>query len=193
MEYATAPNDVEPTPPDGSSRRGALIAVAVVAAVAAAVGGYLFGRSSADAPGAGERGFERGRAAALREFAPGRPRYDAIYQRGYRAGRTAGLKAGVRQGEREGPEQGRQAALDSGDAQGFELEGDINDIQAGADSALGGFPAWQTGRFYLVRMESGADGVPYRIQARRLLVADQRYAVCAESPTDVCTEPVPGR
>jgi len=193
MEYATAPNELAPVPPDGSSGRRVLIAIAVVAAVVAGVTGYLIGRSAADAPGAGERGFERGQATALRQFAPGRPRYDAIYQRGYRSGRTAGLRAGVRQGEREGPEQGRQANLDSGDAQGFELEGETADIQAGADSALGGFSAWQTGPFYLVRMESGADGVPYRIQARRLLVADQRYALCAESPTDVCTEPVPGR
>jgi hypothetical protein len=193
MEYATAPNDIEPVPPDGSSGRRVLIAIAVVAAVVAAVAGYVVGRSAADAPGAGERGFDRGRAAGLREYAPGSPRYDAINQRGYKAGRAAGLRAGVRQGEREGPEQGRRATLDSGDAQGFELTGDPGAIEAGANSALGGFSAWQTGPFYLVRMEDGADGVPYRIQARRLLVADQRYALCAESPTDLCTEPVPGR
>lgn len=193
MEHPAAQNELEPIPQDGSSNRRVLIAVAVVAAVVAALAGYLFGRSSADAPGAGERGFERGRAAALRQYAPGSPRYDAIYQRGYRAGRTAGLTAGVRQGEREGPEQGRKATLDSGDAQAFELEGDPGTIEAGANSALGGFSAWQTGPFYLVRMEDGADGVPYRIAARRLLVADQRYALCAESRTDVCTEPVPGR
>lgn len=190
------PRADDPLDPRASARRGLLATAAVVALIATAVIAYLVGRSSANATEAERRGFERGQEAAQRQYAPGRPGYRRIHARGFAAGlsagRTAGLRAGQRQGDLAGAERGRRVGLEEGEELG-RLEAERAGIAAGAGAALGGFDSWQAGALYLVEIEAGTGGISYRVAARRRLEADQRYALCARNPDDVCVEPVPRR
>jgi hypothetical protein len=132
-----------------------------------------------------DRGYARGAATTAREFAPGTPRYQAIYNSGFRAGRTAGVKVG----ERAGAEKGAKVGLERGTSVG-RLQGERRGITSGANAALGGFASWQTGDYYIVKLAAGAHGVRYRIDVRKLMDAHKRYAICAADPADVCSRPV---
>jgi hypothetical protein len=179
-----------PTPPGpgrGSRRPAVLAVLALLAIAGAAVGFYFVGRSSADTAGARAEGRRQGEA----RFAPGTARYRQIYTRGFDAGRTAGVREGRVEGRRQGAEAGRKLGLDKGRQIG-KLQGQRQGIVSGAKAALGGFTDWQTGAFYLVRFAAGAQGVPFRIDSRKLMASNRRYAICANDPAAVCTQPIGG-
>jgi hypothetical protein len=178
----------EPPAPAGSRRRAAWIALAVLALAAVAVAAYFLGRSAANAPRAYDRGYAQGRKAMAQEFAPGTPRYQRIYTAGFRAGRTAGMRIG----ERAGAEKGAKVGLEHGKAIG-RLQGERRGIASGAGAALGGFASWQTGNYYIVKLAPGGQGVPYRIDVRKIMDTNKRYAICANDPADVCTKPITRR
>ena len=168
-----------------TSRGGGWIALAALVAAAIAVAAYFIGRSSADAPRAYHRGYAQGRAVTARDFAPGTRAFGMIYNAGFQVGYPAGLKAG----ERAGAEKGDKVGLEHGKAIG-RLQGERKGIASGAEAALGGFPTWQPGNYYVVKLARGAQGVPYRIDVRHLMDTDKRYAICSNDPADVCTKPI---
>jgi hypothetical protein len=177
---------------EGSTARRAIFGLlAALALVGVAVGGYLVGHEAADADAAFDRGFIRGQRAESREFARGTPKYDAIYRDGYSVGRAAGIRAGEQRGERSGAERGRRTGVQRGEAIG-RLEGNRAGIASGAAAALGGYEDWEAGEWYLVKLATGEQGVPFRVQLRKALQTDERYAICARNPADVCAEPIPG-
>jgi len=123
-----------------------------------------------------------------RAFARGTPRYQTIYNAGFRVGHAAGLTAG----ERAGAEKGAKVGLEHGEAIG-QLQGEREGIASGAAAALGGFASWHTGNYYVVKLAQGEQGVPYRIDVRKLMDTDRRYAICAADPADVCIKPITRR
>jgi hypothetical protein len=175
----------EAPPPAGSRRRAAWIALAVLVLAAVAVAAYFLGRSAANAPGAYDRGYAQGRKAMAREFVRGAPGYQNIYNAGFRVGHAAGMTAG----ERAGAEKGAKVGLEHGKAIG-QLQGERTGIASGAGAALGGFASWQPGNYYVVKLARGEQGVPYRIDVRKLMDTNKRYAICANDPADVCTKPI---
>jgi hypothetical protein len=182
--------EVPPGPPStkGSSNRAVGYgALALLAIAGAAVGFYFIGRSSADTGAARREGRQQGEAL----YAKGTPRYQRIYNTGYQAGQIAGLRAGRAQGRRQGAESGTKLGLDKGRQIGT-LQGERKGIAAGAKAALGGFTDWQTGAFYIVRFAIGAQGVPFRIDSRKLMAGNLRYAICSSDPSSVCTERIGG-
>src|SRR5215210_1912579 len=48
------------------------------------------------------------------------------------------------------------------------LRGQRTGIASGAGAALGGFTSWQPGNYYVVKLARGVQGVPYRIDVRKL-------------------------
>jgi hypothetical protein len=172
-------------PPARSRPTAGLAALAIVLIVGAGVGGYFIGHSAADASGAKKEGLAKGRSEVRAQYRPGAPGYQSIYQAGQSAGRTTGMRTGeqlgVRQGERVGLEQGKQQGQQQGQAQG---------VQTGAQTALGNFSTWETGVFYVVKLQPGTvKGVPYQVQGRNLLLANRVYAICADNPAEVCSRP----
>jgi hypothetical protein len=165
--------------------------LALLAIVGAGVGFYFVGRSSADTSAARREGRRQGAA----QFAPGRPGYQRIYNAGYNTGYQAGQAAGVRagrvQGRRQGAETGTKLGLEKGRQIGT-LQGQRQGIVAGAKAALGGFTDWQPGSFYLVKLVPGQQGVPFRIDSRKLVAGNLRYAICANDPAAICTERIGG-
>jgi hypothetical protein len=173
----------------GSSNRTALVLAAALGIAVVAVAFYFIGRQTADAPGAEQRGFERGQAAATRELRPGNPRYDRIYNLAFRAGHAAGRAAGLRAGRLQGAEKGRKVGFEKGKAIGT-LTGDREGIRAGAQAALGGFDDWESGVYYIVKLVPGEEDLNFRIDSRKKMDPKLRYAICADNDTDVCTEPI---
>lgn len=178
-------------PDSGGSNRILLIALWVLALVAVAAGFYFIGKAAADADGAKKEGEERGRAQEAATYAPGTTKYQAIYRKGETAGRVAGTRAGRREGERVGAERGRKVGFERGEKVG-DLKGERQGIESGASAALGGLDGWDTGSWYIVRLGTGASGVPFAITSRKEMSEDDRYAICADNPADICTEPVGG-
>jgi hypothetical protein len=178
-----------PVPPesssDGGGNRVALILGVLVALAAVGAGGYFLGKSAADANGAEKRGERQGREAEAATYAPGTSRYQAIYRRGVAAGTTAGRRAG----ERTGAERGKRVGFERGKRVG-DLQGERQGIVSGANAALGGFTGWEPGTWYIVKVGTGANGVPYAIDSRKQMLPSERYAICADNPGDVCTEPI---
>jgi hypothetical protein len=181
-----------PAPPGAGadadrSRAWLYVLLAVLAVAGAAVGFYFVGRSSADTAGARAKGKREGEAL----YAKNSPRYRAIYQAAFAAGRKEGIGTGRLQGRRQGAETGRKLGLDQGKAIG-QLQGERKGIVSGATAALGGFTDWQPGSFYVVKFANGKLGVPFAVDSRKLMASNLRYAICANNPGDVCTEPVGG-
>jgi hypothetical protein len=176
-----------PAPGSGRSRTWLYVVLALLAVAGAAVGFYFIGRSSADTSGAKAEGKREG--AAL--YAQNSPRYRAIYQAGFAAGRKEGFSSGRLEGRRQGAETGRKLGLDKGKAIG-QLQGERKGIVSGATAALGGFTDWQVGDLYIVKFAAGAQGVPFKIDSRKPMDSNLRYAICANNTADVCTERIGG-
>lgn len=174
-----------------SSNRPALIAAAVLGVAVVAVAFYFIGRTTANAAGAERRGYERGLATANRELRAGNPRYDRIYNSGFRAGHAAGRAAGLRAGKAEGAEKGEKLGLEKGEKIGT-LTGDQEGIRSGAAAALGGFTDWESGVYYIVKLAPGEQDVSFRIDARKRMDTNKRYAICADNDADICTEQIAG-
>ena len=155
--------------------------VAVLALAAVAVGFYFIGKAAADDKAAEKRGLKNGRA----EFAQG----TAGYRRIFAAGQAQGTQAGTRTGEKVGAERGRKVGFEKGQKAG-QLQGERQGIQSGANAALGKFSDWQPGSFYIVKLGTGTGGVPFVIDSRSQMSDSERYAVCANNPGDICTEPI---
>jgi hypothetical protein len=183
----------EPATPGGTGKRSSSrtlgIVLGAVLVAAAGVGGYFLGDSAADASGAKKEGITKGRAQVLEQYKPGAAGYQAIYQAGQGAGQVAGQRTGealgVRRGEKVGLEQGKAAGQQQGEAQG---------VQTGAQAALGNLPNWETGTFYIVKLQSGTlKGVTYQVQGRNLMQASRLYEICTDNPGEVCSRAaVPG-
>ena len=188
MPNGTPPASPVPPEPGGTSRI-VLIVVALLALVAVGAGAFFIGKAAADADGAEKKGERQGREAEAATYAPGTGKYQAIYRRGQAAGRVEGTRAGRREGEREGAERGRKVGFERGEKVG-DLEGEREGIQSGATAALGGLSGWDVGSWYIVRLSTGSNGVPYAVTQRKEMSDDERYAICADNPADVCTEPV---
>jgi hypothetical protein len=175
------------SPQPARSRRPLVVFVVLLALAGGGVGGYFVGKSAADASQAEKRGEARGRATEAAMYAPGKSRYQAIYQKGFaageRSGRQAGLRAGAEKGAKVGFETGQQAGVVQGQRQG---------VVSGATAALGGFTDWQVGSWYIVKFRVGTSGVPFAIEARKQMSPTERYAICTNNPADVCTEPIVG-
>ena len=168
------------TAPGGSNRVViGLVAVLVLAAVA--VGFYFIGKAAADDKAAENRGVDKGRA----EFAQGTPGYEKIFA----AGVAAGKKTGRSQGEVVGAERGRKVGFERGQKVG-QVQGEQQGVTNGANAALGGFNDWQTGAFYIVTFGTGSNGVQFAIDSRKQMSASERYAICANNPSDICTEAI---
>jgi hypothetical protein len=175
---------------EGSSNRAGIIALAVLALIVVAGVFYFVGRAAANPKAAEERGFEEGRETEAARYRPGQPGYRRIHRAGYQAGLKAGRESGLRTGKREGAETGRKVGFTRGEEIG-ELEGEREGIASGARAALGGLTDWETGAYYIVKLAPGEQGVPYRIQVRKQMDTDERYAICVDDPADVCTEQIP--
>lgn len=170
----------ETTAPGGPNRvLIGLVAVLVLAAVA--VGFYFIGKAAADDKAAEDRGVDKGRAA----FAQGTPGYARIFA----AGVAAGRKSGRRQGEVAGAERGRKVGFERGQKVG-QVQGERQGVTNGANAALGGFNGWETGAFYIVKFGTGSDGVSFAVDSRKQMSSSERYAICANNPSDICTEPI---
>jgi hypothetical protein len=182
----------EPATPDSPGARSSfktlgMVLGAVLLVAAAGVGGYLLGHSAADASGAKRDGIAKGRAQVREQYKPAAAGYQAIYQAGQRVGRAAGQRVGeafgVRRGQKVGLEQGRAAGQKQGQKQG-QAQG----VQTGAQAALGNLPTWETGTFYLVKLQPGTlTGVSYQVQARNLMQANRLYEICTDNPGEVCS------
>jgi hypothetical protein len=181
-----AATPVPPEPRRGGSRVALILGV-LLALVVVGVAAYFGGKASADADGAKRDGERAGRAAEAAAYAPGTSRYQAIYRRGLAAGTTAGRRAG----ERTGAERGRKIGFDRGKRVG-DLQGERQGIVSGSNAALGGFTDWTPGAYYIVKFGTGANGVAYAIDSRRQMSQAERYAICANNPGDVCTQPIAG-
>jgi hypothetical protein len=177
-------------PESGGSNR-LLIVLWVVAVVAVGVGAYFVGKAAADAGGAEKKGERQGRAAEAATYAPGTSKYQAIYRKGENSGRATGERLGRREGERQGAERGRKVGFERGEKVGT-LKGERAGVVSGANAALGGLTGWDVGSWYIVKMATGANGVPYAVAQRKEMSVNDRYAICADNPADVCTERVPG-
>ncbi|HVE67828.1 MAG TPA: hypothetical protein VNB64_04535 [Solirubrobacteraceae bacterium] len=190
MSNETPP--ASPVPPAPGEERGsnrlALILGVIVALLAVGAAAFFGGKAAADADGAEDRGKRDGREAEAATYASGTPKYQAIYRRGQVAGRAEGTRIGRRQGERQGAERGRRVGFERGERVG-ELEGEREGIESGANAALGGITGWDVGSFYIVKVVTGSNGVPYSVSQRKEMVDDERYAICAANPNDICTEP----
>ena len=194
MPNGTPPaTPVPPAPGEepGSTNRLAWILGVLLALVAVGVAAFFGGKAAADADGAEKRGKREGRAAEAATYAPGTPRYQRIYRRGQAEGRAEGTRIGRQQGERQGAERGRKVGFERGERAG-ELEGEREGIVSGANAALGGLTGWDVGSFYIVKFVTGTGGVPYAVSQRKELLDNERYAICADNPADICTEPVAG-
>jgi hypothetical protein len=190
MSNGPTPGPEPAAPGEGGPNRTILIAVAVLLFAGVAVGAYLIGRAAADADEAEKRGAAKGRAAVERQYEKGAPGYDRIYQAGFSAGRAEGERAGQRRGERAGAERGRKVGFERGREIG-ELQGEREGIEQGATAALGGLTDWEPGSWYIVKLATGEQGVPFRIAVRKQMAEEERYAVCADNPADVCSERIP--
>jgi hypothetical protein len=168
------------TAPDGPNR-AVIGIVAVLLLAAVAVGFYFIGKAAADDKAAENRGVEKGEA----EFAQG----TAGYRRIFAAGVVAGRKAGTRTGEKAGAERGRKVGFEVGQKAG-QVQGERQGVENGANAALGQFTDWQPGSFYIVKFGTGTNGVPFVIDSRTQMSNDERYAICANNPGDICTEPI---
>jgi hypothetical protein len=171
----------------GGSNRTVWIIVAVLVLAGVAVGAYFIGRAAADADAAEERGVEDGREQVASQFERGESGYERIFQAGYRAGQAAGRRTG----EVQGAERGRRLGIDQGREIG-QLQGEREGIQSGATAALGGLTDWEPGAWYVVKFGTGEQGVPFRVQSRQQMSQNLRYAICADNPADICTEPIAG-
>ena len=169
------------TPESTGPNRAVIGLVAVLVLAAVAVGFYFIGKAAADDKAAEERGLKKGRA----EFAQGTPGYQRIFA----AGQSAGQQAGKRTGEKVGAERGRKVGFERGQKTG-QLQGERQGIQSGANAALGQFTDWQPGSFYIVKFGTGTGGVPFVIDSRSQMSDSERYAICANNPGDICTEPI---
>lgn len=165
----------------GGSNRAVIGLVAVLALAAVAVGFYFIGKAAADDKAAESRGADKGRA----EFAQGTPGYQRIFA----AGQAQGQQAGRKQGVKVGAERGRKVGFEKGQKAG-QLQGERTGIQSGANAALGGFTDWQPGSFYIVKFGTGTNGVAFVIDSRTQVSPDERYAICANNPGDICTEAI---
>jgi len=168
------------TAPGGPNR----VVIGLVAALllaAVAVGFYFIGKSAADDKAAEQRGVDKGEA----EFAKGTPGYRRIFAAGVVSGRTAGRTQGVR----VGAERGAKVGFEKGQKAG-QLQGESQGIQSGSTAALGGFTDWQPGSFYIVKFGTGTAGVSFVIDSRTQMSNDERYAICANNPGDICTEAI---
>jgi hypothetical protein len=185
MSNGTPP--ATPVPPDssGGGNRTALILGVLVALIAVGAGAYFVGKAGADADGARNEGKREGRDAEAATYAPGTTKYQAIYRRGVVAGTAAGRRAG----ERTGAERGKRVGIERGERVG-ELQGERAGITTGANAALGGLADWEPGTWYIVKLATGANGVPYAIDSRKQMLPAERYAICADNPGDVCSEPI---
>lgn len=182
MEQSSTPPGT-PAAPASKSNRGTSILLAVVLAAGVGVAAYFIGHSAADAKGAEDRGITKGE----QEYAKGTPGYKRIFAAGAAAGRVAGRATG----EKQGAERGDKIGLEKGEKIG-QLKGEQEGIASGANAALGGFGDWQADSYYLVQVAQGEQGVPYRIVVRKPVAAGERYAVCADNSSDICSEPIQG-
>jgi len=173
------------TPAPGGQNRVLVGIIAVLVLAAVAVGFYFIGKAAADADEAEKRGEANGRTAEAAEYRPGTPKYQAIYE----AGRRAGQRAGRRTGIRVGAERGEKTGFARGQKVG-ELQGDREGIESGSSAALGGITDWQVGSWYIVKFATGTNGVPFSIDAQKQMSANERYAICADNPADICTEAI---
>ena len=169
------------TTESGGSNRALIGLVAALLLAGVAVGFYFIGKAAADDKAAEERGVDKGRA----DFAQGTPGYQRIFA----AGQAAGQRSGTRTGERVGAERGRRVGFERGRKAG-QLQGERQGIQSGSNEALGQFTDWQPGSFYIVKFGTGTGGVPFVIESRSQMANTERYAICANNPGDICTEPV---
>jgi hypothetical protein len=87
-----------------------------------------------------------------------------------------------------GAERGRKVGFERGQKAG-QLQGQRQGIVSGANAALGQFTDWQPGSFYIVKFGTGTGGVPFVIDSRTQMSSSERYAICANNPGDICTEP----
>ena len=87
------------------------------------------------------------------------------------------------------PSAARKVGFERGQKVG-QLQGQRQGIQSGANAALGGFTDWQPGSFYIVKFGTGTGGVPFVIDSRKQMSSDERYAICANNPGDICTAPI---
>jgi hypothetical protein len=168
-------------PGESSNNRVIIGIVAVLLIAAVAVGFYFIGKAAADDKAAEDKGVDKGRA----EFVQGTPGYQRIFA----AGVAAGNKAGKRTGEKAGAEAGKKVGFESGQKVG-QLQGERQGIQSGANAALGGFSDWEPGSFYIVKFGTGSNGVSFVIDSRTQMSSDERYAICANNPGDICTEAI---
>jgi hypothetical protein len=168
-------------PGESSNNRVIIGIVAVLLLAAVAVGFYFIGKAAADDKAAEDRGVDKGRA----EFAQGTPGYRRIFA----AGAAAGNQVGKRTGEEAGAERGKRVGFETGQKAG-QLQGEREGQQSGANAALGGFTDWEPGSFYIVKFGTGTNGVPFVIDSRTQMSSDERYAICANNPGDICTEAI---
>jgi hypothetical protein len=159
-----------------------LTRVAAMLALVAAAGatGVFAGRASQSPDAGWQRGYDAGlraarnaqgheadRIAALYEV--GRPGYDRIY--------AAGRREGQRLGRRLGRSEGISAARRSG-------------FRAGRLTALPTFPGgWRASHWYLVRLEPGEHGSPFRIGSRVIVARGRTYGPCENDPDQICATP----
>jgi hypothetical protein len=126
-------------------------------------------------------------AAQVRaEYQPGEPAYQAIYDKG----KKAGLKEGTKKGQAAGQQQGQKVGVEQGKAQG-QAEGDATGVKNGANAALGGFGGWDTNALYIVTVDTGSGNVPYTINSRQPMSANNAYRICAGSTNELCAIPLP--
>lgn len=140
---------------------GAVAAVLLV--LAAGVGGWMLGSSSADASGAEARGFDAG-------VQEGR-------STGFAAGRQEGRREGKLEGLAQGEQKGRAAGLRTGRTQGREQgreEGYASGLSEGRSSALGGL---SPGNWYIVQVGQDETGVSVASSTPVSPDASQCYAV----------------
>lgn len=124
-----------------ATKRELAIAGGIAAAIlllAAGVGGWILGASSADASGAKADGYAQGVAAGK----------TAGIAQGAREGRIAGKKEGLVQGRKAGFAEGKKAGTEEGRAAGVAAG-----VAQGRSAALGGLGPG----FYVVQI--GADGI----------------------------------
>jgi hypothetical protein len=146
--------------------RRVVIGTAVVAAVVAAgAGGFLIGRGQARKP------VQAISAATLR----------ADGSRQYQAGEAAGRQAG----DQDGYTRGHSAGLAS--ARQITQRVVSNSVNAGYKAAFEGFGSgWTVGDYYVVKIATGPNGLPYELATRIQMDPSSFYDQCPNG-SDICT------
>jgi hypothetical protein len=152
-----------------------MLVLAILAVVVVGVAAFFVGRSN---------GETRGEDNVRAEYEPGQPAYQDIYEAGQASGTASGEATGQQEGETTGKKAGKKVGLEQGEQQGE---------VTGANDVFDAYSSWEVGDYYVVEIGEGTGGVDYTLASRTQMQEGERYALCADDPSTVCSFAAPAQ